>query len=91
MSIFQSVSETFSREAKKYKTLFLPKNRVDIDYDDTPILVGEGYCCIWLEDMSIAKDVDWFKQRYPVVHGAVRFNHSSDLVTIPYIAAPGQL
>ena len=91
MSIFQSLSETFNREAKKYKTLFLPKHRVDIEYDDTPILAGEGYCRIWLEDMNIAKDVEWFKHRYPVVHAAVRFNHSSEIVTLPYIAAPGQL
>ncbi|WP_414584445.1 hypothetical protein [Scytonema sp. PCC 10023] len=91
MNIFQSVSETFSREAKKYKTLFLPKHRVDVDYDDTPILPGEGYCRIWLEDMNIAKDVEWFKHRYPVVHAAVRFNHGGELVTIPYLAAPGQL
>ncbi|MUG94937.1 hypothetical protein F7734_22245 [Scytonema sp. UIC 10036] len=89
--IFQSLSESFSREARKYKALFLPKHRVDIEYDDTPINAGEAYCRIWLEDMNIAKDVDWFKHRYPVVHAAVRFNHGGELVTIPYLAAPGQL
>ncbi|BAZ54212.1 hypothetical protein NIES4103_68970 (plasmid) [Nostoc sp. NIES-4103] len=91
MSIFQNLSETFSREAKKYTTLFLPKHRVDIDCDDTPIRAGEAYCRIWLEDMNLAKDVDWFKQRYPVVHAAVRFHYDSKLVTIPFLAAPGQL
>ncbi|MGH8002181.1 MAG: hypothetical protein ACREPR_22825 [Brasilonema sp.] len=91
MSILHSLSETFSREAKKYKTLFLPKHRVDIDYDDTPIRAGDAYCRIWLEDMNLAKDVDWFKQRYPVVHAAVRFYYDGKLVTIPYLAAPGTL
>jgi hypothetical protein len=91
MSFFQSLSETFSREAKKYKTLFLPKHRVDVDYDDTPIRAGDAYCRIWLEDMNLAKDVDWFKQRYPVVHAAVRFHYDGELVTIPYLAAPGKL
>ncbi|MDZ8023617.1 MAG: hypothetical protein RMX97_02815 [Nostoc sp. DedQUE11] len=91
MSFLQSLSENFSREAKKYTTLFLPKHRVDIDCDDTPIRAGEAYCRIWLEDMNLAKDVDWFKQRYPVVHAAVRFHYDSKLVTIPYLAAPGQL
>jgi hypothetical protein len=91
MNIFQNLSETFSREAKKYKTIFLPKYRVDIDCDDTPIRAGDAYCRIWLEDMNLAKDVDWFKQRYPVVHAAVRFHYDSKLVTIPFLAAPGQL
>ncbi|MFN6484279.1 MULTISPECIES: hypothetical protein [unclassified Nostoc] len=91
MGIFQNVSETFSREAKKYTTIFLPKHRVDKDYDDTPIRAGEAYCRIWLEDMNLAKDVDWFKQRYPVVNAAVRFHYDSKLVTIPFLAAPGQL
>ncbi|BAZ68427.1 hypothetical protein NIES4106_31890 [Fischerella sp. NIES-4106] len=91
MSFFQSLSETFSREAPKYKTLFLPKHRVDVDYDETPIRTGEAYCRIWLVEMRLAKDIDWFKERYPVVHAAVRFNHGGKAVTIPYIAAPGYL
>ncbi|MBE8966825.1 hypothetical protein IQ277_11380 [Nostocales cyanobacterium LEGE 12452] len=91
MSFFQSLSETFSREAPKYKTLSLPKHRVDVDYDEKPIIAGEAYCRIWLVEMRLAKDVEWFKQRYPVVHAAVRFNHGGKSVIIPYLAAPGQL
>ncbi|MEH1849609.1 MAG: hypothetical protein V7L25_32715 [Nostoc sp.] len=91
MSFFQSLSETFSREAPKYKTLSLPKHRVDVDYDEKPIIAGEAYCRMWLLEMRLAKDVEWFKQRYPVVHAAVRFNHGGKSVIIPYLAAPGQL
>jgi hypothetical protein len=91
MNIFQSLSETFSREAPKYKTLFLAKHRVDVDYDEKPIPTGEAYCRIWLTEMRLAKDVEWFKHRYPVVHAAVRFNHGGKSVTIPYLATPGEL
>ncbi|MEH2253828.1 hypothetical protein [Nostoc sp.] len=91
MSFLQSLSETFSREAPKYKTLSLPKHRVDLEYDEKPIVAGEAYCRIWLVEMRLAKDVEWFKQRYPVVHAAVRFNHGGKPVIIPYLAAPGQL
>ncbi|RUT04659.1 hypothetical protein DSM106972_042280 [Dulcicalothrix desertica PCC 7102] len=91
MSLFKNLSESFSREAKKYTTIFLPKHRVDIDIDDTPISLGDAYCRIWLEDMNLSKDVDWFKQRYPVVHAATRFHYDGELVTIPYLAAPGKL
>ncbi|MEH2077174.1 MAG: hypothetical protein V7K57_22710 [Nostoc sp.] len=91
MRFIQSLSETFSREAPKYKTLSLPKHRVDVDYDEKPIIAGEAYCRIWLVEMRLAKDVEWFKQRYSVVHAAVRFNHGGKSVIIPYLAAPGQL
>ncbi|MEH2336129.1 hypothetical protein [Nostoc sp.] len=58
MSFFQSLSETFSHEAPKYKTLSLPKHRVDVDYDEKPIVAGEAYCRIWLVEMRLAKDVE---------------------------------
>ncbi len=91
MNFYQSLFDTFSREAPKYKTLFLPKYRVDVDYDDNPIVAGEAYCRILLVEMRLAKDMEWLKQRYPLVHVAVRFNHAGECVTIPYLAAPGQL
>ncbi len=91
MDFWQNVAETVNREAKKYKTHSVPAHRVAEDYDATPISAGEAYCRLWLVEMRLAKDVDWFKQRYPVVHAAVRFNHSGKSVTIPYLAAPGHL
>jgi hypothetical protein len=91
MYLFTKLSENIDREAPKYKNFFLPKHRVDVDYDDTPISTGEAYCRIWLVEMRLAKDVEWFKHRYPVVHAAVRFNHGGKSVTIPYLATPGQL
>jgi hypothetical protein len=66
MSFFQSLSETFSREAPKYKILFLPKHRVDIDYDDKLIVAGEAYCRIWLVEMRLAKDADRTNMVYKI-------------------------
>lgn len=91
MNFLRGVTEAINREARKYQAIFLPKHRVDIDYNDTPILINEAYCRIWLAEMHLAKDVEWFKERYPVVHTAVRFNYDGKTVTIPYIATPGKL
>ena len=91
MKLWQTVADNVSREAKKYKTPFLLEHRVDVSYDATPITAGEAYCRIWLVEMRLAQGVEWFKQRYPVVHAAVRFHHGSQVVTIPYLAAPGNL
>jgi len=73
-----------------YKTLFLPEYRVDVPYDSTPIEAGTAYCRLWLVESQLAKDVQWFKQRYPVVRTAVRLNHGNEIITIPYIAEPGK-
>lgn len=73
-----------------YKTLFLPEYRVDVPYDSTPIEAGKAYCRLWLVESQLAKDVQWFKQRYPVVRTAVRLNHGNEIITIPYIAEPGK-
>ncbi|MEP0872942.1 hypothetical protein NDA01_24300 [Trichocoleus desertorum AS-A10] len=91
MGVWQMISENFSREAMKYKTLFLPEYRVDRACDPTPIKVGETYCRIWLVEVQLAKDIQWFKHRYPIAHSAVRFHHGNQTVTIPYIAEPGHL
>ncbi|NES22047.1 MAG: hypothetical protein F6K41_24770, partial [Symploca sp. SIO3E6] len=91
MSLWQNLSETFRRDSKKYQALFLPNYRIDLDYDATPIKAGEAYCRLWLVEMRLARDVDWFRQRYPVVHAAIRFNHGGKSVTVPYLAKPGNL
>lgn len=85
------ITETFQRQAKRYQTFFIPKNRVDVQYDDTPISAGTAYCRLWLEEMSLAKDVEWFKQRYPVVHSAIRFNHGNNQILVPCLVKPGML
>ncbi|MFB2837802.1 hypothetical protein [Floridanema evergladense] len=91
MNLWPNLAENVNSEARKYTTIFLPEYRVDESYDATPIPAGEVYCRIWLVEMRLAKDVDWFKHRYAVVHAAVRFHHGGEAVTIPYMAGPGHL
>ncbi len=91
MSLWQDFAEMFRRDSKKYQALFLPEYRVDVTYNGAAIKSGEAYCRIWLVEMRLARDVDWFKQRYPVVHAAIRFNYGGKSVTIPYLAEPGYL
>ncbi len=91
MSLWQDFAEMFRRDSKKYQALFLPDYRVDVAYDGTGIKAGKAYCRLWLVEMRLARDVDWFKQRYPVVHAAIRFIYGGKPVTVPYLAEPGYL
>lgn len=91
MSWLGYFSESFSRNSQKYQSLFIPDERVEpLNYDPAPIKAGEAYCRLWLANMQLARDVDWFKERYPVVHAAVRFDRGDKKVTIPYLAKPLQ-
>ncbi|NJM72098.1 MAG: hypothetical protein HC862_18995 [Scytonema sp. RU_4_4] len=91
MNYWQNFSEQFRRNSSKYQTIFLPEYRVDVDSEATPVGLGEAYCRLWLVEMRLARDVSWFRERYPVVHTAIRFNYDGKPVTIPYLAEPGHL
>lgn len=91
MSFWDSFSQIFSRDAKKHKSLFLDPQRIDVDYDATPIKEGKAYCRLWLVEMCLSRGWELFKSRYPVVHSAIRFNHGGKMVTVPYLAGPGFL
>ncbi len=91
MSFWNSFSDMFSQDAKKYKTLALSPQRVDVEYDASPIKAGEAYCRLWLVEMRLAKGVEWGSKRYPVVHSAIRVNYGGKVVTIPYLAGPDLL
>ncbi|MDZ8186522.1 MAG: hypothetical protein RMX96_16940 [Nostoc sp. ChiSLP02] len=84
-------SELFRRNSPRYQAQFLEEYCVDVDYDATPIKAGEAYCRLWLVEMHLAKDVHWLRERYPVVHAAIRFNHDGKSLTVPYLAEPGHL
>jgi hypothetical protein len=47
---------------------------------------GTAYCRVWLVEMRLARGVDWFTNRYPVVYAATRYEYNGKTETIPYIA-----
>jgi hypothetical protein len=86
-----NLAQLFRSESKKYVAFYLADNRVDVASDATPFSAGEAYCRLWLVEMYLAKGVDWFKTRYPIVHAATRFTHGGKTVTIPHLAGPDYL
>lgn len=91
MSFWDSFWQMIESRPKVYTSFYLPKHRVDVDYDATPINTGEAYCRIWLPEMRLARGVRLTTTRYPVVHAAVRFVYGDKLVTVPYLAGPRYL
>jgi hypothetical protein len=89
MSIWDKFA--FNQESKKYKALFIPPHRTDMRDDGEVFAVGEGYCQLSLVEMLLAKGVEYFTKRYPVVHTAIGFIHGNRETVIPYLAGPGFL
>jgi hypothetical protein len=88
MNFWNIFKNMFKPKALTFKQVLLPANRVDEDYEETPIKEGEAYCRLWLVSMRLAKNIQWFTDFFPVVHSAIRFDHGGDTVTIPYLAGP---
>jgi hypothetical protein len=80
------LSNFIGGQAKKYTTAFIPKHRVDVEYDDSPIETGTTYCKLWLAEMHLAKDIEWGNKRYPIVHTAISYSYGGKEITIPCIA-----
>ena len=91
MSLWNRISAYISQESKKYTSLFLKSDQIDREYETNPFKEGEAYCRVWLVEMRLAKGVEWFTRRYPVVHSSIRFDHGGEMVTIPNLAGPGFL
>jgi hypothetical protein len=86
MNLWDRLANAFRAEDKKYKNIFFNKSQVvNVDYDDAPILDGTSYCRIWLEEMRLARGVDWFRTRYPMAYAAIRYDYGGKLVTVPYV------
>jgi len=85
MGLWDKLVTLFRAQDKKYKNIFFEKKQVDEDYNDTPVIEGSSYCRIWLAEMRLARGVDWFKTRYPMVYAAIRYDYGGRTVTIPYV------
>lgn len=81
------------RDAKKNTYLPIDRSKVkDGKVDEEPMLTaGKHYFQLWLNELYLKSDRDWFKSYYPVVHSLIRFNFGNQQAEIPYIAGPSNL
>jgi hypothetical protein len=85
MALWDNFRTAFRDTEKRYKTPFLTRGQVDVDYDDRPVEAGEAYCRIWLVEMRLAQGVAWFRTRYPAVYAATRYDYGGKPVTVPFL------
>lgn len=87
MSLIDTITGLFSRNAKKYMYAPIDFSHVqNATYSAEPLESGKNYFRVWLSEMCLAKDRDWFKSWYPVVHSIVSIQFGNQEVNLPYIA-----
>jgi len=76
---------------KRFVSIFLPRERVDIDYDDTAIVPDTAYCRVYLSTLRFALDSQFASARLPVIHTMTRFDYGGRNHDVPYLAGLGRL
>lgn len=86
MSLRETVTGLFRRDASRYLYVPIPADRVVGAQADTEALVaGRDYFRLWLTEMSLKSDREWFTTWHPAVHSLVRFQFGSRSVDVPNI------
>ena len=93
MKFFDYVKSLFRDEAKLYLYVPIPADRVH--GDDTTgtreLESGGHYFRLWLTEMMLAHDRDWFTDWYPATHSVVAYRRGGKDVELPHVAGPRQL
>ncbi len=87
MPLIDTITGLFNRNAKKYMYVPIDFSHVkDATYSVEPLEAGKNYFRLWLNEMCLAKDREWFKSLYPVVHSIIRIQFGKQEISLPYVA-----
>ncbi len=87
MSLIDTVTGLFDRNAKKYMYASIDFSHVkDANFSAEPLVGGKNYFRLWLSEMCLAKDREWFRSWYPIVHSIVSIQFGNQEVNLPYVA-----
>ena len=92
MALWDTITGLIKKDAKKYIYAPIRNDHVkESQTDGASLEAGKHYFRIWLTEMYLKKDREWFKSWYPVVHSLVKFQFGLQVVEIPHVAGPMHL
>jgi hypothetical protein len=90
--LHETLTGWLSRESRRYLCCAIPPEHVEGATDPGVSLeAGRHYFRLWLSEMCLRRDREWFKSWHPAVHSLVRFRFGTQSVDIPYVAGLQQL
>lgn len=95
MSLLDWFRTRFRDDAKKYKYTEIDPTHISFKdghkINPTPLEAGRHYFRLWLVEMFIKRDRDWFKSWHPAVHSAVTFRFGDREEVITHVAGQNRL
>jgi hypothetical protein len=92
MKLSERLAQLFSKNATHLARIAIARDHVkDADYSDEPLESGKHYFRLWLTEMFLTKEVDWFRRWYPMAHSLVVLQFGDQQIEIPHIAGPSHL
>lgn len=91
MSLWDRIRGWVQQDAKKLTVFRVADDHVDVPQPLVKIEAGMHYFRLWLAEMHLKRDVEWFKTWYPVAHSLVRFQFGQHQVEVANVAGPLKL
>jgi hypothetical protein len=92
MTLFERLTQIFTKDATKYAHVLIPRDHVENPgYPELELEAGKHYFRLWLNEMFLKKEVDWFRSWHPVAHSLVVFQFGDQKIEIPHVAGPSHI
>jgi len=92
MSLWDTITGWVRHDASKFLYVSIDPDHVqDAQYGTEPMEAGRNYFRMWLSEMYLKRDRDWFNSWHPAVHSLIRFQFGTQEVEIPHVAGPLKL
>ncbi len=92
MDLVSPLAQLFRRDAEHLEQVVLAPDHVSPAVQDSNALqANAGYFRLWVVEMFLKNDRDWFKSFYPVVQSLTSFHFGTSNLQIAQVAGPGRL
>lgn len=95
MGLLNWFQTLFRDEAKKYKYTEIDPTHIKFkdnhQINPAPLKAGQHYFRLWLVEMFLKNDRDWFKSWHPAVHTAITFRFGDKEELITHVAGQSRL
>jgi hypothetical protein len=84
-AIWTTIKGWVTQNATHYICETIPRERTDMAGLDDPLVPNKHYLRLWLADMYLAKDRQWFQNEFPAVHTSIGLKFGRDSVKISHV------
>jgi hypothetical protein len=73
------------QNATQCVSVVIPWQRTDVDNEPAALVPFQSYVRLWLTDMFLSANRQWFQDRYPAVHTSIGLKFGADTVKISHV------